>query len=77
MSQSRSVSIISTFEAERNSLEDFAAERARGFVGRQAVIERLTGLVSPPRKRTRRGASVSPASRVRARARCSASCFAA
>src|SRR3954447_722619 len=44
MSQSRSVSIISTFEAERNSLEDFAAERARGFVGRQAVIERLTGL---------------------------------
>ena len=64
MSQSRSVSIISTFEAERNSLEDFAAERARGFVGRQAVIERLTGLCRSPRKRTRRGASASPASRV-------------
>ncbi|MDE2470483.1 MAG: tetratricopeptide repeat protein [Bradyrhizobium sp.] len=50
MSQSRSVSISSTFEAERNSLEDFAAERARGFVGRQAVIERLTGLCLSPVK---------------------------
>ncbi|MDE2603234.1 MAG: tetratricopeptide repeat protein [Bradyrhizobium sp.] len=48
MSQSRPVSISSTFEAERNSLEDFAAERARGFVGRQAVIERLTGLCLSP-----------------------------
>jgi hypothetical protein len=50
MSQSRSVSISSTFEAERNSLQDFAAERAHGFVGRQALIERLTGLCQSPAK---------------------------
>ncbi|MGH6740856.1 MAG: ATP-binding protein, partial [Bradyrhizobium sp.] len=37
-------------QAERNALEDFADDRARGFVGRQAVIERLTGLfLSPPK----------------------------
>ena len=50
MSQSRPVSPSSTFEAERTSLEDFAAERARGFVGRQAVIERLIGLCQSPAK---------------------------
>jgi tetratricopeptide (TPR) repeat protein len=50
MSQSRSVSPSSTFEAERNSLQDFAAERAHGFVGRQALIERLTGLCQSPAK---------------------------
>ena len=51
MSQSRPVYISSTFEdmqAERNALEDFADDRARGFVGRQAVIARLTGLCLSP-----------------------------
>ena len=48
MSQSRPVSPSSTFEAERTSLQDFAAERAHGFVGRQAVIERLIGLCQSP-----------------------------
>ncbi len=35
-------------QAERNSLEDFADDRARGFVGRQAVITRLTSLCLSP-----------------------------
>ena len=51
MSQSRPVYISSTFEdmqAERNALEDFADDRARGFVGRQAVIARLTSLCLSP-----------------------------
>jgi hypothetical protein len=51
MSQSRPVYISSTFEdmqAERNALEDFADDRARGFVGRQAVIARLAGLCLSP-----------------------------
>ena len=44
MSQSRPVSVSSTAEemqAERNSLEDFASDRARDFVGRQSVITRV------------------------------------
>jgi tetratricopeptide (TPR) repeat protein len=47
MSQSRPVSVSSTaqdMQAERNSLEDFAGDRARDFVGRQSVITRLTDL---------------------------------
>ena len=48
MSQSRQVFISSTFEAERNALKDFAGDRARNFVGRQAVIARLTGLCLSP-----------------------------
>ncbi len=39
---------ISWQQAERNSLEDFADDRARDFVGRQAVIARLTGLCLSP-----------------------------
>ena len=35
-------------QAERNSLEDFAADRARHFVGRQAVVARLTSLCLSP-----------------------------
>jgi tetratricopeptide (TPR) repeat protein len=39
---------ISWQQAERNSLEDFADDRARDFVGRQAVIARLTSLCLSP-----------------------------
>ena len=39
---------ISWQQAERNALEDFADDRARDFVGRQAVIARLTGLCLSP-----------------------------
>ena len=39
---------ISWQQAERNSLEDFANDRARDFVGRQAVIARLTSLCLSP-----------------------------
>ena len=35
-------------QAERNSLEDFADDRARDFVGRQAVVARLTSLCLSP-----------------------------
>ena len=35
-------------QAERNSLEDFADDRARHFVGRQAVVARLTSLCLSP-----------------------------
>jgi len=51
MWQSRPVYISSTLadmQAERNALEDFADDRARGFVGRQAVIARLTSLCFSP-----------------------------
>ena len=47
MSQSRSVSVSSTaqdMQAERSSLEDFAADRARDFVGRQSVTAHLADL---------------------------------
>ena len=62
MSQSRPEYTSSTF--------------ARDFVGRQTVIERLTSLCLSIVKEGR-GASASPASRVQAKARCGASCFAA
>ena len=39
---------ISWQQAERNSLEDFVDDRARDFVGRQAVIARLTSLCLSP-----------------------------
>ncbi|MBN9146622.1 MULTISPECIES: ATP-binding protein [unclassified Nitrobacter] len=53
MSQSRPVSVNSTIEdmqAERNSLEAFASDRARDFVGRQPVIARVTELCTSPAK---------------------------
>ncbi len=39
---------LSWQQAERNSLEDFADDRARDFVGRQAVIARLSSLCLSP-----------------------------
>jgi tetratricopeptide (TPR) repeat protein len=53
MSQSRPVSVSSTIEdmqAERSSLEAFANDRARDFVGRQSVIARITDLCTSPAK---------------------------
>ncbi|WP_439924312.1 tetratricopeptide repeat protein [Nitrobacter sp. JJSN] len=53
MSQSRPVSVSSTIEgmqAERSSLEAFASDRARDFVGRQSVIARVTDLCFSPAK---------------------------
>jgi tetratricopeptide (TPR) repeat protein len=50
---------ISWQQAERSTLDDFAEDRARDFVGRQAIIARLTSLcLSPARDGTSWGICV-------------------
>jgi hypothetical protein len=48
-------------QAERNALDDFAEDRARDFVGRQAIVSRLLRFASPTGGATSKPQPTSPA----------------